>query len=60
MAKRHGWALNKSTYMVQRRGWALNKSTYMVQRRGWALNKIDIQRLDALEMWLWRNILHIK
>jgi hypothetical protein len=26
----------------------------------WALKKADIQRLEALEMWLRRNILHIK
>ena len=26
----------------------------------WALKKADIQRLEALEMWLWRNMLHTK
>jgi len=26
----------------------------------WSLKKAEMQRLEALEMWLWRNMLNIK
>jgi len=26
----------------------------------WALKKVDIQNLEAFEMWLWRKMLHMK
>ena len=39
---------------------ALIWSITLYSAETWALRKADIQRLEAPEMWLWRNMLHIK
>ena len=38
---------------------ALIWSIALYDAKTWALGRADIQRLKTLEVWLWRNVLHI-